>query len=189
MAALIVDLWTGDAETGDIKRSPQVDAVYTDPPWNEGIGKIFRGWADKRGEHFSLDGLARQTCTDLYGVCPSGLWFVEVGPDPEPWLSNITEFRDGAVCVPATWGASRKPMNVICVGEQIPNGLHGEQTTQAVFDIFLDHNVGSVIDPFIGKGLTIRHALPLGISVYGMELNHKRLAVAQSTADKILKEM
>jgi DNA modification methylase len=191
---LIVELWVGDAELGDIARNLQpdsVDAVYTDPPWNEGIGKIFRGWADAKDGQFSLEGLMRSTCSDLYRVCPTGPWFVEVGPNDEAWLEHVSAWRDGAVSVPATWGSGREPKlcHTICVGEATPPRLHGEETTRAAFDIMLSHGVDSVVDPFIGKGLTIRHALPLGISVYGMELNPKRLAEAQKTADKLIKEM
>ena len=105
--ALIVELWVGDAELGDIARNLQpdsVDAVYTDPPWNEGIGKIFRGWADAKDGQFSLEVLMRRTCLDLYRVCPTGLWFLEVGPNDEAWLEHVSAWRDGAVSVHATWG-------------------------------------------------------------------------------------
>ena len=197
---MIVDLWTGDAELGDIVKhvGPDdqavwdygIDAIYTDPPWNEGIGKIFRRWADKTGEEFSLSNLAARTVEQLYCICPAGPWFLEVGPHPDLWREAVSGVRQDVVVRRTTWGEGKKPSHVIQAGAPLmPEGLHGEESTEWVFNYFIDRGVESVCDPFVGKGLTVRYALPLGISIYGMELNPKRLAVAQRKADELMEGM
>ena len=188
---MIVDLWTGDAELGDITRHCyHADAVYTDPPWNEGIGKIFRRWADQTGEEFSLSNLAARTVEQLRYICPAGPWFREVGPHPDLWREAVSGVRQGVVVRRTTWGDGKKPSHVIQAGAPLmPEGLHGEEATEWVCNYFIDRGIESVCDPFIGKGLTVRHAVPLGISVYGMEINPKRLAVAQRKADELMERI
>ncbi len=187
---MIVDLWEGDAETYDIvdhMAGRTVDAVYCDPPWNAGIAKIFRNWAGATGDQFSLGGLAIATVDQLRIVCPGGPWFLDVGPYPDLWLEAVRRVRPKAVSRPATWSGG-KLTHIVQSGAStlMPSGLEGEQSTEWVFNYFVDMGIESVLDPFVGKGLTVRHALPLGISVYGMELNAKRLLEADSLAQGIL---
>ena len=190
---MIVDLWVGDAEMNHIweHMSPErVDAIYTDPPWNEGIGKIFRRWADATGDQFSLANLAEYTVGQLCDVCPSGPWFLDVGPHPDLWFEAVRTARPGAVLRAQTWGDERRPTHVIqSEAPLMPTGLHGEESTEWIFNYMVDHGLDSVLDPFMGKGLTVRYAIPRGISVYGMELNPKRLAECQKLADKLLESL
>ncbi|MCH8914030.1 MAG: hypothetical protein IIA33_10745 [Planctomycetes bacterium] len=169
---MIVDLWVGDAELNGIvhhMKNRKVDAVYCDPPWNAGIAKIFRNWAGATGGHFSLPNLVVCTVKQLNTVCPGGPWFLDVGPRPDLWLEAVRRVRPWAVSRPATWGEERRPTYVVQseASALMPGELHGQESTEWVFNYFVDMGVESVLDPFIGKGLTLRHALPLGISVYG----------------------
>ncbi len=187
---MIVDLWVGDAETGDIgdhMSGITVDAVYCDPPWNAGIAKIFRNWAGATGDQFSLTNLVGCTVRQLSLVCPGGPWFLDVGPRPDLWLEAVRRVRPWAVSRPATWGDKHRRTYIVQseASALMPSELHGEESTEWVFNYFVDMGVESVLDPFIGKGLTVRHAVPLGISVYGMELNAKRLSVAEALADEL----
>ena len=187
---MIVDLWVGDAETGDIgdhMDGTTVDAVYCDPPWNAGIAKIFRNWAGATGDQFSLGELAKRTVRQLQAACPRGPWFLDVGPYPDLWWNAVKVSRPDAVVRSATW-SDGKLTHVIQsrASSLMPSGLEGEESTEWVFNYFVDMGVESVLDPFIGKGLTVRHAVPLGISVYGMELNAKRLSVAEALADELM---
>ncbi len=189
---MIVDLWVGDAELNGIvhhMKNRKVDAVYCDPPWNAGIAKIFRNWAGATGDGFSLGELALATVEQFRVVCPAGPWFLDVGAHPDLWLEAVRRVRPKAVTRPATWSDGDKLTHVIQSGASalMPSGLDGEQSTEWVFNYFVDMGVESVLDPFIGKGLTLRHALPLGISVYGMELNAKRLEVAKGVAYSLRK--
>ncbi len=184
---MIVDLWVGDVELNDVYEhiAPgTVDAVYCDPPWNAGIAKIFRNWAGATGDQFSLSNLIEYTVNQLVDVCPSGPWFLDVGPHPKAWLKAVKQIRPEAVIRPATWGEEHRLTHVVQSGASalMPSGLHGEQSTEWIFNYFVDMGIESVLDPFIGKGLTLRHALPLGISVYGMELNAKRLEISKGVA-------
>ncbi len=38
-------LWVGDVTKGGLG-AVRADAIYTDPPWNPGIARIMRQWAD-----------------------------------------------------------------------------------------------------------------------------------------------
>lgn len=183
---MIVDLWEGDAELNHIVEhmgDRRVDAVYCDPPWNAGIAKIFRNWAGATGDQFSLGELVKRTVNQLSVVCPGGPWFLDVGPYPDMWVEAVRRVRPKARSRPATWGGG-KLTHVVQSGASalMPSGLEGEESTEWVFNYFVDMGVESVLDPFVGKGLTVRHALPLGISVYGMELNAKRLEIAKGLA-------
>ncbi len=188
---MIVDLWVGDVELNHIYEhiAPgTVDAVYCDPPWNAGIAKIFRNWAGATGEGFSLPNLVEYTVAQLADVCPTGPWFLDVGPRPDHWLEAVRHVRPWAASRPATWGSEYRPTHIVQSGASamMPSELHGQESTEWVFNYFVDMGVESVLDPFIGKGLTLAHALPLGISVYGMELNAKRLRVAEALADELM---
>jgi hypothetical protein len=168
----------------------QIDAIYTDAPWNEGIGKIFRRWAGATGDQFSLRMLALLTAEQFHVICPSGPWFIEVGPHPDLWHDAVRRVRSGCTLREHTWGDTAKPTFIVQSGATLmPTGLHGEETTEWVFNYFIDHGIESVLDPFIGKGLTVRYAIPRGISVYGMELNPKRLAECQKLTDKLLESL
>lgn len=181
-----VKLWVGDITQGGLGKT-RADAIYTDPPWNSGIARIMRQWAnaDKGSIHFHE--FVRVTVTALARACPCGPWYIEVGRRPEIWMSELRLCSRGQLYViPATWGprTNPKPMYVICANgaEPLPDGLHGEQTTSNVMDRL--ESVGSVLDAFVGKGLTLRHALPKGISVFGMEINRKRLAESEAWVTK-----
>ncbi len=187
---MIVDLWVGDVELNDIYEhiAPgTVDAIYCDPPWNAGIAKIFRRWAGKAGSQFSLPNLVEYAVAQFADVCPTGPWFIDVGAHPDLWLNAVRSVRRDAVARPAMV-SNGNLTHVIQSGTSalMPDGLEGEQSTEWIFNYFVDMGVESVLDPFIGKGLTVRHAVPLGISVYGMELNAKRLAVAEALADHLM---
>lgn len=190
---MIVDLWVGDVELNDIVEhmapghGGAVDAVYCDPPWNAGIAKIFRNWAGATGDQFSLPNLVEYTVHQLADVCRAGPWFLDVGPNPKLWLDAVRRIRPDAVSRPATW-SNGKLTHVVQSGAStlMPSGLEGEESTEWIFNYFVAMGVESVLDPFIGKGLTVRHAVPLGISVYGMELNAKRLSVAEALADELM---
>ncbi len=184
---MIVDLWVGDVEQGDVTGHMgrrRVDAVYCDPPWNAGIAKIFRNWAGVTGDHFSLTNLVGCTVKQLNTVCPGGPWFLDVGPQSDHWLEAVRRVRPWAARRPATWGDKHRRTYIVQseASALMPSGLHGEESTEWIFNYFVDMGIESVLDPFIGKGLTLAHALPLGIGVYGMELNAKRLEIAKGLA-------
>jgi hypothetical protein len=169
-------LWVGDVTKGGLG-AVRADAIYTDPPWNPGIARIMRQWADADEGPIDFERFTRVSAMAIAKACPNGPWYVETGPHSAMWRAALGKYSSSPVrVVRASWGSRAKPNHVVCANgaKPIPSGLSGEDTTRAA--IIECYPAATILDPFIGKGLTLRHAMPRGVSVLGMELNPKRLA-------------
>lgn len=172
-------LWIGDIEEGDFVCT--VDAIFTDPPWNPGIARMFRKWAG-HDRTVDLKTVARMASVQIAIACPKGPWYIEVGPNPEPWLTAIKGVSEGPVrAVKGTWGPSRNPFHMLCANGAPPisPGLYDEEGMAQAFRHFDQLNVRTIGDPFVGRGMTICHAKRHGMEVWGMDLNPQRIDEAR----------
>lgn len=190
----------GDVEEGHVEaavrlaRDAGVDPrwCYTDPPWNPGIARLFRRWADA-DRPVDLDHLYRSFLRQSAEALPPGapLW-LELSPRAwRLWVRPVVEETGHAVNAvrKASWEDRRGKHETVQarirlrpqeagpepVGSTVylDDGLHGEESTESAFRS--DHDAGAVLDPFVGYGLSVRFAERCGISCVGLELNPDRL--------------
>jgi len=179
-------LWVGDLVAGDLG-DVSAEAIYTDPPWNPGMARIMRQWAHADTGPVDYLELVCRTALAFARACPSGPWYLQAGPRPSVWREGLRRCSPLPIhTIPATWGtvANPKPYYVLCANgaPPIPSGLHGKDVTRAVMGQVTSKK--SILDPFMGKGQTLRHAIPLGVSVFGMEINPKRLAAGAAWVER-----
>lgn len=184
---------------------PKVDLVLTDPPYGVKRDKGFEGFggfggfgkkiARKRFEDDNWD--ADRPSDELLNICASmgnlsilwgGNFFADVLPRSTHWifwdkLQTMPTFGDGELA----WTSSDRKSIVKITVEW--NGLLGkEQTrshpTQKPVALMLwciqkyGNENGTVLDPFMGSGTTLRAAKDLGRKAIGIEIEEKYCEIA-----------
>lgn len=152
-----------------------IDAVYTDPPWNDSVMTMFAKMAgttqamrwDKLMS-IMLQGIRQEEIDDLW---------IEMGVPGSRYIINQMHG-----CHPAYdthWNvmyAQEKHNVLIHFGKPVEgsaNGLNGRQVPLFAFAHMSDVKV--VLDPFIGKGTTAKITHQQGKTCYGIELVPSRL--------------
>lgn len=163
---------------------PQVDMIYTDPPWNPGNFKMFYTHAkalQKREYGYFLDVLVGV----LARKCPNGLVAMDMGIPKIAALDfrlkahgytklaqNVTEYSGGE-CL--TFIGSFRSGWALPHPAKIPGSLKGLQVIRHVMGI-LEQAGSTFFDPCCGKLVFAREAMKRGMTVYGCELNPAKLA-------------
>lgn len=183
----------GDLELGharDLIEQYGADFAYLDPPWNKGNARSFRTKANRATPSiptYAVDwAMFIASLLDALSLVREDC-FVEMGQDGQPYLLARIKSHGGTVgktwpityykTHPATlnhcwWGTSTLGTDT--------GGIAGQDDDQTPF-IALDkigRRGATVFDPFVGRGLTSIAAEQQGMSILGMELNPRRLAVA-----------
>jgi hypothetical protein len=174
------------------------DHCYTDPPWNAGIGRMFRKWADPSG----AQGLDRavdvdRLLDDTVQLCATqvlGWSFVQIGKQkldvltaavqsrPELTLRatiDCTHVNDGGSVVQG--GAyllafHRVDAPAELVEGEVPVVDPGASWLQLCTDVLgqVAQPGQTVVDWYQGQGMTLRCCEGLGLVSYGLEINAKR---------------
>lgn len=165
----------------------EVDLVYSDPPWTQGILNQFYRYADEEAPHLSDVLVAyAQLCQ---AVCPDGLVATEMGKNGMPVLSAAFESAGAQVLATGivTYGAQRIDA-YLCVatfnpgrhdGQVIPEGLHAKQVVEWATKL----PGMTMLDPFCGAGTFPLAAASKGKRVTGTELIPRKLAQALAAFD------
>lgn len=179
----------GDHEAGAMKALVDVvplpvSLVYTDPPWGRGNAKYWRTYAAKHGVTYvdpDWSGMMDRLAWAIACFRPD-VTCVEMG---QGWSEEVARRLAGlpvSVHV-ATYQSGVKHLpNYLIVATQSPahalHGpmptLHGAALTRWVFDLAGEPG-GVVVDPFVGRGMTVRFADAAGMACYGVELCPHRL--------------
>ena len=191
-------LLCGDVTRNDLNilmDGKKADIVYVDPPWNNGIATLFRRWAGKpskvRVSDFFVDlleGLKKHS---------NGVIIADVGEQTFLEFRTIAE-QMGAKTIDSvmkTWGENDGVYytwigtftDTDCgwydskVMEKYQANTDNEKALEYLLSEWKSYPLnqsgkGIILDPCIGYGLTARLGHTLGLTIYGMELNPKRLA-------------
>lgn len=171
---------------------PQVDLVYSDPPWGQSALKMFETMNQKDTgsvppENNNDEFLAR--VFDVYMAHSKNLVMLEYSIRMTPRFVAVAESRGLHLIGKAEWFYGSKPWpNYMLVFSkqpylQIPDsyykgikGLGGYQAVyQAIKGIMEYADIKTVFDPCCGLGHTAKASHELGLTFYGIELNEKRL--------------
>lgn len=184
----IADLmdWARNTERG---LPGTVDAVYTDPPWNPGIARIFRRWAGREHGAVDLGFLFAAFVNDALAACPYGPWYIEMGRGGVHVMQDtLAQFDVGVTDVLLTTNDDAEANAEAYVIEADPTepardaivhpratGLNGTDLRRTIMGTFPERGIRTVLDPFAGYGGILREAATLDIGYYGLELNADRL--------------
>lgn len=157
----------------------QIDLVYSDPPWGAGLAKMFRTMNGQKGKNAEYEKLMNRWA-DVASSAKRGA-FGEMGKGWERDLCRPMQERGWYMMVEfeVTYSGG-KPCLVQFFKPQweqdnIPPlyDLTGATLVKTAMSITSPGQ--SVADPTIGLGHTLRAGHGMGLRVYGMELNPKRL--------------
>lgn len=170
----------------------QADVLYTDPPWGSGTGKMWATMA-RTMTGVAVEGLSHDELLDVLGRIisdhVSGWVFVETGMRFAESMRErmalhtmgtpriyVEEYRSGDGMRPCALVAAHKtdPSAVLPVD---PTGLSGYQAVALVIASVARYG-GLLLDPFTGKGYSLRAAMQYGMRFRGVEFNGARLAKA-----------
>lgn len=165
-----------------------VDVIYTDPPWNDGVVKMFyrrAGLAPPGSFEALMAGFL-----GLYAeLCPDGPIVVEMGFSGFEAFYRQVQASGALTCAAATAFYGGRPY-VIWVGTfgeildvTVPDGLRDEESVNWVIETFVRHptqrGAGQgtrFCDPCCGVGLQLLAAFDAGATVFGCELDPKKVA-------------
>lgn len=162
---------------------PRVDALYTDPPWDDRVLREFHRRAGipqtRTWQEFTAGLLAM--CRDRRPA-----WTIlEVGQRGLAALTTEVSRHGGEVAwvVRATYGPRRVPCSALCVTfggvgppEQPPSDLHGSDCIRGIMRCIVGQG-SAYFDPCAGSLTYCRAALAAGAgAVYGCELIPDKLA-------------
>jgi len=186
----------GDLEDGAFDRLLSLlptapSMVYSDPPWNAGN---CRYWRTHAGVGRSVDFEAFSAIL-AHGIQASGVreawlemglsetprWLEIVRPDLPPPAGQWQVYYGPPVTAGPYKGCVGRPnylhrFSDWCDVDSDPTGLKGERVTEWAFRNSAVSG-GIVVDPCVGRGMTVRMAHRFGMICFGNELNPKRLAV------------
>ena len=201
-------LQVGDVEMGGVARlldGARVDAVYADPPWNAGIATRMRQWA---GDEIPVDfGFLMQATADAVtqALKPCGVAFLQMGVRGsgaallEEALAQAGLASAARPCAtiasdaPAETGKWARGAGALIIvaartaaeaeSIEVPTDLGYTDLCRALLRQVVPPG-GTVLDCFLGKGMTLRVCDAEGWSCYGMELNAKRLSEALQRVER-----
>lgn len=191
----------GDLERGDWDTAMRLSGrgiiplVYSDPPWNAGNCRYWRGHAGRDRGRVDYGAFARLVCA-AFASCRSRAVYCEQSINPRdngaflaaaagtlPPLAGRFKVHYGApVGLSDRLAVCRRPNLLLRFANHgwagDPTGLHGEAMTRHVFEHEPEAaSSAAVADPCVGKGMTARMAHRFGLACVGMEINPARLAV------------
>lgn len=176
--------------------------IYTDPPWNNGIVKVFNTWAENAGAEYippTFDEVIQSGVIVLQQASSRAV-FVEMGLANVEMLVNLLESVGGQThaLLNVTYSSPPKPMRCwwgsfgfedqMPHGESRPENPHGWHYGRWIVEKF--GKSGEILfDPFMGLGGMAKLALEGGMVVRGNELNPDRLERTIAMVEKKLKEV
>lgn len=187
----VADLLDGGGEFRRLVNG-NLDIVYSDPPWNPGMEKLWRRMAEV-GPPVAYDNLLDAWCSTVAACEPDHIFceqsfierhrkmFTDAVERCPNWTLPLLEEWTVYYGSPGSRGCSR-PNSLLHFGHQPlrtdPSEMRGIHMTRCVFE-GLPYPPGATIgDPCIGKGMTSRLAHERGWHCIGTELNAKRLDYA-----------
>jgi hypothetical protein len=193
-------LAVGDVERGAIDdlrsyrvgrgSSPVVDAIYTDPPWNAGIARLFRRWAKRDEGPVDLNFLFHAFVAGSLKICPAGPWCIEMGSGGLAAILDVLRaFGVGVVGVLETTNDESKanaraylitadprlPVREGYVPPRAAGDMDGTALRRAALDQMKSMGIATILDPFAGYGGILKEVDARGMAYCGIELNESRL--------------
>lgn len=175
---------------------PPVDLVLTDPPygldelWQGGGGSVNSSWAFDPKEAMEWDSDTVDCVTDLptmapmvviwggnyYALPPSRCWFLWDKKQNDQWTTGQAEMA---------WTNIARPVRMfrMAQAEQANEGpkLHPTQKPIALMRWCIKMTrleTGTILDPFMGSGTTLRAAMDMGFSAIGIEKSERYCEIA-----------
>lgn len=181
------DLTLGGAQLfAEIARTRSTAVVYSDPPWNPGNEKYWRRMAGVDVPRDYTD-LLTAWVRCVVAAEPEHVFVEQSVIDSHRGMLMAAISREPRWRWPllATWtvqyGSPKRPNALMHFGPSPistdPSGMFGVNMTRTVFRGLPFQSRAWVADPCMGLGTTARVAAEFGFSVYGTELNPKRLGV------------
>lgn len=192
----------GDMEAGDLnyfvnKIPNKIDMVLTDPPWNKGLAKTFRTVANKYDTTFNArevvwDSFIMKFAMEVGLINPKVLWVYMSISDTQKFINALQPFIPvkGMVEIESGFGKC----NFIFFTHEKHYDLQAPVLEfWAMADWALKNKTGSkcetVLDMFMGNGSTAMEVLKTDKTVYGMDINKKKLEkcvgrVSRKTGDE-----
>ncbi len=176
-------------------RIPKVQAVYTDPPWNDGNMKMFYNYAHREIEKSHMElilGIMREIKDH---TAPVSTVTFDMGIKITPRLLGELEkigWMTGRVYT-TYYGTPKRPCRTICgsfhelgIIELGIEGKHGINAIEGVMRAYKQAGYSAVLDPCCGKLDYLVSALEQGIpKVYGIELIPEKLALGLRRLEKL----
>jgi len=170
---------------------PPVDLVLTDPPygidWKTNYSRFSKGFSDKRAvvgdsEEFDPLFLLQYPAVILWGAnhyakhLPAGSWLVwdKRDKDGGAFLS------DGEIA----WWNHGYGVYIRSISGQwhrsVAGGLHPTQKPVGLMKWCIEKtdSIGTILDPFMGSGTTLRAAKDLGRKAIGIEIEERYCEIA-----------
>ena len=182
-----------------------IDLIYSDPPWNAGNHKYWRTHAKvKTSEIHTYDNFLHKFLKNVRNMAAKHI-FVEQslhGKWKDSFLEmaksySLLNFDRHWTCHYGSFVGlgdyekrCRRPNLLLHFGKSIeglnPENLHGSQMTHHVFQAIKNAGIPAktVLDLCIGKGMTARIASKFDFTIYGMEINPRRLQYTISWMEK-----
>ena len=168
-----------------------IDIVLTDPPYGLGIaGNPFRqkfepqDWDDAAPSLETMELLrscSKHQCIwggNFFELPPAQCFFVWDKYQPEDFSSSMCEMA---------WVSLKMPAKIFRQSVQGYDKFHPTQKPEALMKWCLKFLEGSVCDPFMGSGTTLRAAKDLGRRAIGIEIEEKYCEIAaKRLAQKVL---
>lgn len=150
------------------------DYIWTDPPWNPGVLRLFERQASARRAPslgILLDRLALFAANAPLGAhilySASTPQYLETAMPNTPWVD-------------AYQSDNGKPCRLYCTAPPPDNGLTGQDLIAACYQTLPPGT--RILDPFLGTGLAIPHAIRRELHITGIEISAKR---CQQAIDRI----
>ena len=187
-------LLCGDITTEDLSvlmDGEKADIIYSDPPWNAGMATLFRKWAGKPAK-VDLDEFFNALLLNLK-THGKGVVVLDVGVQSYARFKKCAEAAGAKMIdeIEMEWDSGGKYHTWVGTFNESPIDWYDidkakyqniEDSVEALEYLLSGWPAGDGIflDPCIGYGLGAKVGARLGLSVYGMELNPKRLAKTEA---------
>lgn len=153
------------------------DMLYTDPPWEQGLVKMFETLAYRDGNVERAGNQIDDILDRLFDLTPAGIpAFIEYSTKGHERVIAAGE-KHGFQCthVHHCMQTTKKPYVIVQFNSDMPpiDGAGGWEPLQAALD---HHNPTRVFEPFAGHGQHSRRMWKHGCSVTAAELNPHRAA-------------
>lgn len=150
----------------------KVDIVCCDPPWNNGIAKMYRKWAGYSGYTDVaqvMNCLRNEICLHCRtAVIIIAIKRIEDIPD-FPYTANVFQFHWNSGKSYYIWRGG-------FIEHPLVNKPNVDNDGDKILEELLKQEKGRVVlDPFIGYGWTARVCKKVGLDCYGMDINKERV--------------